>query len=231
MNKKEEGEMVCKIQCRNILTILIASFFVSVSCTSFAATVGFTVDVSPSQDIESTPIWPSDCSGNCNWPTFLITNDSGFASITSFSMTIGDAYYNYDDVRVNDDGGIGYTLTSPLDGSSGGARANEFSFTFSGFSAATSFFVTIDVDPDSRNSYVDFRNILFNNGSASNAVATATFSTGQILTASFSEEPVMVEGENAYRLSAQASVVPIPPAVWLFGSGLIGLIGVARRKV
>ncbi len=28
----------------------------------------------------------------------------------------------------------------------------------------------------------------------------------------------------------KASVVPIPAAVWLFGSGLIGLIGVARRK-
>ena len=29
----------------------------------------------------------------------------------------------------------------------------------------------------------------------------------------------------------QASVVPVPAAVWLFGSGLIGLIGMARRKV
>jgi hypothetical protein len=27
-----------------------------------------------------------------------------------------------------------------------------------------------------------------------------------------------------------SSVVPVPAAVWLFGSGLIGLIGVARRK-
>ena len=27
-----------------------------------------------------------------------------------------------------------------------------------------------------------------------------------------------------------ASVVPVPAAVWLFGSGLIGLLGVARRK-
>ena len=26
------------------------------------------------------------------------------------------------------------------------------------------------------------------------------------------------------------SAVPVPPAVWLFGSGLVGLIGVARRK-
>ena len=29
----------------------------------------------------------------------------------------------------------------------------------------------------------------------------------------------------------RAQVVPIPSAVWLFGSGLLGLIGVARRKV
>lgn len=29
---------------------------------------------------------------------------------------------------------------------------------------------------------------------------------------------------------AQAAVVPVPAAVWLFGSGLLGLIGVARRK-
>jgi hypothetical protein len=31
-------------------------------------------------------------------------------------------------------------------------------------------------------------------------------------------------------LSGEASVVPIPAAVWLFGSGLLGMIGVARRK-
>jgi len=29
---------------------------------------------------------------------------------------------------------------------------------------------------------------------------------------------------------AQFSAVPVPAAVWLFGSGLIGLIGIARRK-
>jgi hypothetical protein len=27
-----------------------------------------------------------------------------------------------------------------------------------------------------------------------------------------------------------ASVVPVPAAVWLFGSGLLGMVGVARRK-
>jgi len=29
----------------------------------------------------------------------------------------------------------------------------------------------------------------------------------------------------------EPATVPIPPAVWLFGSGLLGLVGIARRKV
>lgn len=40
--------------------------------------------------------------------------------------------------------------------------------------------------------------------------------------------PDMVAGIDNYK--ATAPVIPIPPAVWLFGSGLVGLIAVARRK-
>ncbi|MDH3948810.1 MAG: hypothetical protein OEU74_07600, partial [Gammaproteobacteria bacterium] len=35
---------------------------------------------------------------------------------------------------------------------------------------------------------------------------------------------------DVMRLSVVASAVPVPPAVWLFGSGLLGLIGIARRR-
>ena len=42
--------------------------------------------------------------------------------------------------------------------------------------------------------------------------------------------PRMVAGIDNYMTSHRAPVVPVPAAVWLFGSGLIGLIGVARRK-
>jgi phospholipase/lecithinase/hemolysin len=35
----------------------------------------------------------------------------------------------------------------------------------------------------------------------------------------------------AVEFAASISTVPIPAAAWLFGSGLLGLIGVARRKV
>ena len=31
-------------------------------------------------------------------------------------------------------------------------------------------------------------------------------------------------------VNAKSSVVPVPAAVWLFGSGLLGLVGVARRR-
>ena len=31
-------------------------------------------------------------------------------------------------------------------------------------------------------------------------------------------------------VAASVSAVPVPAAVWLFGSGLIGLVGIARRK-
>ena len=34
----------------------------------------------------------------------------------------------------------------------------------------------------------------------------------------------------AGEIRGQVNVVPVPAAVWLFGSGLVGLIGVARRK-
>lgn len=33
-----------------------------------------------------------------------------------------------------------------------------------------------------------------------------------------------------WRLEGTMTVVPVPAAVWLFGSGLIGLVGVARRR-
>jgi hypothetical protein len=36
--------------------------------------------------------------------------------------------------------------------------------------------------------------------------------------------------DYGFRVAVTPSTVPIPPALWLFGSGLLGLIGVARKK-
>jgi len=32
------------------------------------------------------------------------------------------------------------------------------------------------------------------------------------------------------QITITTSAIPVPPAIWLFGSGLLGLIGIARRK-
>ena len=44
------------------------------------------------------------------------------------------------------------------------------------------------------------------------------------------DDIIFAEVFNPQGASGSWSVVPIPAAVWLFGSGLIGLIGIARRK-
>lgn len=36
---------------------------------------------------------------------------------------------------------------------------------------------------------------------------------------------------NYGTLAADVKVIPVPAAAWLFGSGLIGLVGIARRRV
>ncbi|MGB5398382.1 MAG: VPLPA-CTERM sorting domain-containing protein, partial [Gammaproteobacteria bacterium] len=42
--------------------------------------------------------------------------------------------------------------------------------------------------------------------------------------------PVEFELQNI-TISTQSTVVPVPAAVWLFGSGILGLAAVARRKI
>jgi hypothetical protein len=39
-----------------------------------------------------------------------------------------------------------------------------------------------------------------------------------------------VDPDAEILFTSSGSVVPIPPAVWLFGSGLLGLVGIARRR-
>jgi len=38
------------------------------------------------------------------------------------------------------------------------------------------------------------------------------------------------DGAGSLKIDGAPAVVPVPAAVWLFGSGLLGLVGIARRK-
>ena len=63
-----------------------------------------------------------------------------------------------------------------------------------------------------------------------NFITTAGFtSTEHILGTSFGEFHGNSFTSFSYEVTA-AGVVPVPAAVWLFGSGLLALMGVARRR-
>ena len=49
--------------------------------------------------------------------------------------------------------------------------------------------------------------------------------------ATFPSTPFGLEGvQYSLSLTGVISSVPVPAAIWLFGSGLLGLVGMARRK-
>ena len=72
------------------------------------------------------------------------------------------------------------------------------------------------------------------NDGVTSALATGTWNpiTGEYFLSWTSQITGTLSGTSIWELSGTAtpSAVPIPAAVWLFGSGLVGLLGVARRK-
>jgi len=74
------------------------------------------------------------------------------------------------------------------------------------------------------------------------AVPTGYFSNGNLSVYGDSQNALATDGVTNYAMgpnslgggvaiaSFQVAAVPVPAAVWLFGSGLLGLMGIARRK-
>jgi hypothetical protein len=70
-------------------------------------------------------------------------------------------------------------------------------------------------------------------------IATYTFD-GNNFTLDYSWNAIDHNGGNPFgplgvteynlHLAGTVSAIPVPAAVWLFGSGLLGMIGIARRK-
>ena len=61
-------------------------------------------------------------------------------------------------------------------------------------------------------------------------IADGTTQAGFIFYAPSPNSPFIAFGANGIIGQGNTSVVPVPAAVWLFGSGLLGLAGVARRR-
>ena len=77
----------------------------------------------------------------------------------------------------------------------------------------------VDINFDLSNTLADFL-VIQNNQS----LISSLFTSGDI------NADGVVNGLDITRYQSLGGVVPVPAALWLFGTGLLGLIGVARKK-
>jgi hypothetical protein len=184
--------------------------------------------------------------GSANWGTFA---DFGGGSTVSFE-TAGGNPGGYG-LASNTAGGWGggfvqEALGTSCIGAGGGAAAcglalsdyglfggdtTTFRFDVNDFVVAGGQNIAIKLESWSATNYI----------SDTGDIAFATSGGWETRTQSYTFDPaathfkVVLVGVNAGQvgfdnLYIDAAVVPVPAAVWLFGSGLLGLIGVARKK-
>ena len=145
--------------------------------------------------------------------TNILSEYFGLTGYTSFrAKTNGNWIYNdifYTDVNTTISVTIPYLSDTPTD--------ILFNL-FSGIDIQDGDF-SVFSDPYSVNPIMDF----------SNTVTLSEILITDINGAPITGASITADSGYAYPVS-MLNAVPIPAAVWLFGSGLVGLIGVARRK-
>lgn len=96
------------------------------------------------------------------------------------------------------------------------------------FDSATGFFGTVIASDITANN-VTFSGPALNGLVATNEIfsfSPSNINPGEALIG----EPDMEAWEATTAFTSSATLVPVPPAVWLFASGLLGLVGIARKK-
>ena len=111
-----------------------------------------------------------------------------------------------------------------------------FSGSANAFTATTNTFTSGTLIDGRGGTYTDGGLWRVQDGRSYNITATVTASTGGLATGSaYIDDPLTFQLPSGVTFtsasgSTYASAVPLPAAVWLFGSGLLGLVGIARRK-
>jgi len=127
---------------------------------------------------------PSQLAMERNRPFLMLTNTSttdnggdGNASLTSFSMTIGDTTQNFDWGRIiSTSPGVTATLATP-DKLDNHAHSQVLTYNFTGLTPGKQVIFQIDIDPNmaTANPFTDYRQVLFKlNGGANPAGNSAT---------------------------------------------------------
>lgn len=202
-------------------TILTGIFFVSISAHINAATFAFGYSGTVSTSNHSGISVGTSFTGQISYADDLLGSSSGPTVYfpINISLTIGGETVNFFTAALGINDG-------PPGGGAGFENWDYFNFADFGTNPTIvgeelDFFDFSSVD--NTGMAIDSENLI-----TSFDVLNSTFPR-KILRLQFlntvNGAPMEVIGNNV-----QLEPVPIPAAVWLFGSGLIGLIGVARRK-
>ncbi len=115
---------------------------------------------------------------------------------------------------VNGDFSVTYDSTRQNKGRSGWYLANNIYFTMAVYDFSDLSIVFTDA----------------NNWQLSGDLLMSPENGGMLRGASLNDVGDFCLGVGSYSGCGQVSAVPVPPAVWLFGSGLLGFTGIASRK-
>lgn len=153
-------------------------------------------------------------------------------AITSISYNLSSGYFDFDTTDGGSAGPVmntsglsnGNVSATPVSGYPSQLTFNFGTNTFQGnntFSfGAVADYVNGDPNPYGSNG-VDF--------GAAHIPFTVTFATGKTVSADFAVDPALGPNASALYLAAPTAV-PLPGAVWLFGTGLIAVAASARRR-
>jgi len=165
-----------------------------------------------------------------------VTETAGLSynnALTSSLIDLGFRYADNNEVtQLFNQAFDGYIMTDPTGGNSDTRDAGSYVDQAEDVTSYQELFGTTQFQPQSliytHMMYLDEDDILRRIGVTYQTVDDWSIVWG--LDDPFSPDPNTENGAVGTFLVKDLSEVPIPAAVWLFGSGLIGLIGVARRK-
>jgi PEP-CTERM motif len=162
---------------------------------------------------------PAQLAMERNRPYLMLTNTStvanggdGNASLTSFSMTIGDTTQNFDWARlVSLSPGVTATLVTP-DTLDNNIHSQVVTYNFTGLMPGKEVIFQIDIDPNmaTASPFTDYRQVLFKlNGGANPAGNSATSATFN--------DPTLPVGQQDISVGPTLWENPVDPKPTVFG--------------
>ncbi len=161
------------------------------------------------------------------------------AAIINFTVTgnVDDSFTSTNDFGLN----LGDTITASGTFDDSGLTGTGAEFVSFGSGSFNSMSLDVGnssfVETDDNNYLTGFPRLFFQDGVFDGINFNTDFSIESYFQSSGTTKTFQGEDDNfgwfggSWDVSSySASPVPVPAAVWLFGSGLLGLIGVARRK-